>query len=383
MSKANTVVNILNKLSQSDRRIEESADGLLIRSLSDLFFKDSYRKQTQVDASFVKFERLPLVEEVSNQNCVVRGRENPIFTDGAIGKALQMRPQSSLEVPFKFSKRDRLGISFWLSPHNIKPTANASSQAESTFIMPLMNYAYQEFSDITNNFTVQGGFCIYEECLSDNKNIMHILIDSGSGLYEVRTPPYSAGEFSHFYISYGGFATSLNVYINGQIVELESDTPQSPPNSIFVSVETPKFLQINKDAPGPSDRIRKNSGVLDELYIFNEYIPNSSFISKIINSGVEFVLYSDLANVEQIDLVLGFDDPPTVAVSSVASSGSILYAGKTDGKVVKADRSMWQARRDFANKEEIKFIEQRKSSENSEISHVDGSLQTHKSFIRL
>lgn len=357
----------------------------LTRFYSRSRLKSNIQRQNNTNAAFVKFENFPIVDEMSGALCEVLGSENPSFTQGVSGRALKMQPRTGVSVPFRFFSRSRFTLGFWLKPVWLSPSIDRSTGDQRLYRMPIVNYSNISLNQSNDEYEASTGFCVFEECLPNGTNILYIFLDGGDGnsCLMKSISSYSADRFRNFYISYSGSDRKIALFIDGKRVLMDFIQGVQVPLSLLFDSTTPAGVQINTSAIGYSGLVRKNFGSLDEFYIQNEYSSSSEVVARHINFGTEFVLFNNLRNQEQAHMVFAFDDPSSLNATAVHSNGNSLYVGRSDGRLYRGDKLLWQSRIDFSNSDEEKYIRKRLLAKDSQIKVEDGVLKITKGVARL
>ncbi len=334
---------------------------------------------------FFKFEDLPLIDEINDTEMIfTQGADKVFLTEGAFGKGLRLKPLSigRFFVPLP-STLDSFSLGFWLNPINVKPSVEVSTGQIKYYKMALFDKS-NFFLDSSQNVSVitdESSFAVYEECLEDNMNKLYVLLQGVSDKIIVSSSPYVAGTMHYFWISYSGYLSSLKIFIDGLEVTTNNELGTDIPSSLNNDNSVP--FHVNNSAVGYNALIRGNFGLLDELIFTTEYVIDSNILSKHINFGSEYSVYKNLVGLSEISQSFVYDDPTTIDIKAVASNGKNIYAGKSDGNLYKGDRLMWQSRKDFSQKDEIKLIKKNKLSTESIIDSQDGYLKIYKSSIRI
>jgi len=331
----------------------------------------------------IKFESVPFKEELSDQLLQSSGSQYFFIEKSLQGNGARMRPQSSLFLPLLLTKLDEFSFGFWLNPFWISPTISPVTNMPVYYRMSLFdksNYSYSSSSGFVS--PVDGSFSIYEESRDDGFNVMKIHLISFDGKeIVVETESYESNKFHHFWIAYYGLSRKLNVYIDGKLVKLISEDGLPIPESL--NNNSSVYFHINNSAIGYGSLLRHNAGFIDELVFISQFIANSKTISDIINLGVEYVVDQKLLYQGLVNNCFVFDDPTSLGVTSVLSNGKNFYAGRSDGSLFKGDRTMWQVRRDFSNREEINSVKKKIFDENSVVNIESGSLKLFKASVRI
>jgi hypothetical protein len=357
------------------------------RSISASQIQESIVRRTTNSPLFVKFENLPIRDEINKRIAFVSGLQNPVFTDGVSGNAMQMRPRSEVEIPVSIRNKTEFTLSFWLRPAWLQPTLNLEgSQDFSFYRMPLINFSNISLNASSDFYEASGGFSIFEESIEGNRNQLYVMLDSGQTGEQIvlrATTPYDAGNFHHIYISYKGASGLVNIFIDGKRSDFKTVTGSSIPAFLGFETIPTVSLEINSKAPGFSGLVRQNFGTIDELYFVDQYDGSSESVARHINFGTEYVALGGLSKQDQSVAMFAFDDPTSLSLTSVLGNGTNIYAGRSDGRVYRGDRLLWRSRRDFSNQEELNFISKKLLTEEAEVSIEDGALKIDKGSVRL
>lgn len=332
---------------------------------------------------FMKFDSLPLTDEISGQNIEISNEQSPFIEESVIGNGLRMRPKSTISSPLLLTNPAEFTIGFWLRPSWISPTVSPLTNLPVYYRMALLDKSNYSYSNSTGFVSaVDATFSVYEESREDGFNVMTILLQSRTGLQSTfQTKPYLTDKMHHFWISYYGPSRSLYVHLDGVLVDLFSEDGFPVPVSLNTSALV-KF-HINSSAVGYGSLIRNNGGLLDEVVFSNQFIVDSNVISKVINYGVEHAIDKSLLYKEFVNESFIFDDPTALGVTSVLSNGKNFYAGRNDGSLFKGDRTMWQVKRDFSVEDESKFVKKNIFASDSIVTIEKGSLKIFKASVRI
>lgn len=331
---------------------------------------------------FIKFDSVPIIDEITGKYLQLIGEKFPFIESYENGKGIRLRPKSSISLPLLLSNNTEFSLGFWIKSSWISPTVSSVTGLPVYYRMSLFDKSEFQYSSSTGFITSNNGsFVIYEESREDGFNVMKILL-TGEDRRQivVETEKYETGKLHHFWISYYGPGRRLDVYINGTRAVLYSEDGLPIPNSINISSS---YFNINKSAVGYSSLLRDNFGFIDELVFIEKYIVDEKSISNIINLGVEYIIDKSLLYKDIISNCFSFDDPTVLGVTCVLSNGKNFYAGRNDGVVFKGDRLMWQSRKDFINKDEIKYMKKNVFSADSVIGFQEGALKLYKASVRI
>lgn len=360
----------------------QSAATATISSVDKKWAKELYGSSVKF---FFKFESLPIVDNVTGRRAVIdvsSSAGRPFLEDGAFGQALRMRPQSVIQYNTTMpSSLAEFSLGFWLKSVNIEPSVNVSTGDLNYYRLALLDKStFEADGDDIISVEEDETFVLYEECLSDSKNRLRIhLRDTDSNEYEFVTQEYSTGEFHHFWITYNGSGGIFSVYIDGKLAEFSVD--DTVPAELQVNMSVP--FHLNKSSLGYGGLLRGNFGLIDELVFQTDFIQSGEILARHINYGSEYALDNSLLYREETNQAFAYDDPTTIDIVSVCSNGTNVYAGRTDGKLLKGDRTMWRVRRDFANRDEIRFVKKNILASDYIASVEDGALKLFKASVRI
>jgi len=332
---------------------------------------------------FFKFESFPLRDELGSVTMQNVGSDTPLIVNGAYGNAFQLRPATTLSFPFALKDKKQLSIGFWWTPVNMKPGINPNTGLNAYFRTPVISKASFAFDLGSGLVSAQDStFVIYEESREDNQNVMHILLESITGDQVVlESEAYEAGLNHYFWFTFNGAASQAKLFIDGKEVELEIIEGTSLPLTLNQTNSTQ--VEINNSAVGQNGLLRNTYAVIDELYMEDKYIADSFKIARHINFGSEYELDAQLRNRDRVYTGFAFDDPTAINITAVYSNGTNIYAGRTDGRVFKGDRLLWRSRKDFANRDELNYVQTKFLSTESSVSIDDGALRVSKSNVRI
>lgn len=360
----------------------DSVSNISVSSIDKKWARERYGSSTKF---FFKFESSPIQDNVTGRKALVISPDSanrPFLEPGAFGQALRMRPQSV--VQYNVSMPDSLkefSLGFWLQPVHVSPSVNSVTGELNYYRLALIDKAsFIESGEEMAAEETDQSFVIYEECRDNGKNTLTIqLRGTDNNKYEFVSEEYSTGEFHYFWITFNGTASIFSIYIDGKKARL--DTTDSVPEEILVNMSVP--FHINKSAFGYRGLLRGNFGLLDELIFQTEYAEDGNILSRHINYGSENVVNDELLYREETFQVFAYDDPTTVDIKTVCSNGTNIYAGRSDGKLFKGDRTMWEVSRNFSNRDEIGFVKKNILSDNYIIDVSGGALKISKASIRI
>lgn len=332
---------------------------------------------------FISCDQIPLIDEISGQVLQNLGDIALSLTPGPHGNAIKLQPRNKLSLPLLLNSVTEFSLGFWLKPSFIEPNISTVTGLPIYYQMSLFDKAQFSYSS-TNGYTsiADGSFVFYEECREDGFNVLKIVL-VGADLREtnLETDRYQAGIYHHFWITYYGPSRKLQVFIDGKLVGLFSNDGYQIPNSLRDNSVIP--FSINNSAVGFSSLLRNNSGAIDEVVFFNNFMIDIEKIATIINSGAKYVIDQSLLYRSNAHNCFAFDDPTALGITAVLSNGKNFYVGRNDGTIFKGDRTLWQVRRDFSDTHEFKYVKRSIMSTESEIKVENGALKLFKGSVRI
>ena len=360
---------------------------LSVSSVDKKWAKELYGSSAKF---FFKFESSPIVDNITGRRASVIADSSagrPYLEDGAFGKALRLRPESVVQYNTSMpTSLEEFSLGFWLMPVSVKPAVSSLSNDMVYYRLALLDKCTFERNGSDEVVAVDDdqSFVFYEECQENNNNkLLFQFIDEDGDKYDFETETYSVGEFHHFWITYNGPGSICSVYIDGKKTRLNDseDSDIAVPVSIPVNLSIP--FHINKSALGSAGLVRGNFGLIDEVLFTTECVQDGDIIARHINYGSEYAINSELSHREEVHQAFAYDDPTTIDIKSICSNGEHVYAGRSDGRLLRGDRTMWQVRRDFSNRDEIKFVRKNILGANHIVDVEDGALKIFKASVRI
>jgi hypothetical protein len=344
-------------------------------------------KKYSIDTSaklYLTFDEKKPINQINDQVLEYASLSNINFVQSPHGSALQLQPSQKFSTTIDSPFTDQFTFGFWLKSTHIQPSVNTLTGLPIYFRTALFDKANFQYSNVSQYVSATDAtFVIYEESREDNFNVLKILLISSSldEIY-VETEKYATDKYHHFWIAYYGPTRTLDVYIDGEIASLYSESGAQIPSSVNNNVAT-KF-NINNSAVGYTSVLRNNSGCIDEVVFYDRYVSDNKLISKVINYGANYIIDFSKSYEEIVHECFLFDDPTCLGIKCMAITGKTIYVGRNDGVLFKGDRSMWQSRKDFGNQKEIDSLQKYITNvETSKITTVAGNLEIASASVRV
>lgn len=322
------------------------------------------------------FDALPLTDPVGS-TVVTTGTAT--LADGVFGSALSLNGVRVSSSPFTIT--NKLGIGFWLKPKNqglAHDPVNLDAEPLCQAVIAQGDVNYSAGSFVANSPT----FIVYEETQEDNQNKLVVILDGLDGssnpvTRKVVSTAYDCDEWHHFFINYDGATTTLTIYID-LVVDAGTATG-TVPTTLNASLED---FRINTVAIGKNYQCVQNTGYMDDLVIFNA-TKTATQVQRLANRGALYVADSSYTSIEEIHQGFIVDDPSTIQITSVFANRGNIYIGRTDGKLLRGVRSLWESRHEFADERELDFLTVVTKTADNNSSVTDGVLKLKNEVIRI
>jgi hypothetical protein len=325
--------------------------------------------------SYLDFDALPLEDAIGNTVSVSSGSAE--LVPAIFGNGYQMQSGQYLDLTPTFTSGD-FTIGFWLKPTNPGMVTNPTTHIAEALRMPIIS---------KSNFVTSSGswiassqvFQCYEKTRSDGQNEMVVVLDGLTAgflpaITTVTTQPYSVDKFHHFAINYNTSTDQLTIYVD---LVLDSTTA-----AVAFLSSTSAPMRVNYLCQGAVYAVARNQGVLDDLFVVNANLTLVD-LKRIANMGAPYWADDDLDDIEETHQAILFDDPSTVQITSVFANRGNLYVGRTDGKLVRGVRSLWESRKEFSDERELEHVEVVKKSADTDVSVTNGVLKLQNEVIRI
>lgn len=326
----------------------------------------------------IPFDSEPIANAVTTQ--FLTSNTTPVMVDGVFGNAWQMPNNDYLQSNDTISPTTALTIGFWLKSVNPGIVTDPNLNISKPLKMPVL--AKSTFTVLTSISAVSTTFLVWEETQDDGTNVLKAKVKGtkNSALAEatITSSPYQVGIFKHFWIVYDGTALSLRLFVD--TIEDFGTIIGTIPSTL--SVNTSK-LTINNNVDGSLWQVTRNQGVIDDLVIFSSAKTTASTIARAANKGALYVADNAYTAVDEIDQAIVFDDPGTAQITSVYSNGGRLYVARSDGKLLRGTKLLWESRREFSNDNEINSLTAVNKGDSGFVRVSLGSLKIQNKIVRV
>jgi hypothetical protein len=321
----------------------------------------------------ITFDASPLFDAATATVLTAVGG-TPTLVDAVYDKGWQMDGAkyaylSAMNVSAAFT------LGFYLKPSNPGMVTNPLNGNTESLLMPVVSRSNFSYSSHTQSATSQQ-FIIYEATQSDGTNKLYVSL-KGATTSLTASNSYTANKWHYFWIVYNGATPSCTIYID--LVNQTAGTTGTIPASLSASSAP---FAINWAAPGSDYQLARNLGTIDDLVGFTS-VQNTTTMARAAQYGALYVADSDYANREEIDNGLVFDDAETVQINAIANNKGRLYVARSDGRLLRGSRTLWQSRNDFNTQElldTLNFV----TKEAADSLHLDsGELHIHNEIVKL
>jgi hypothetical protein len=317
------------------------------------------------------FDNLPITDPVGSTIAVTG---SPSLSNGIHGSSLEMKGIKASCPAFSFT--NKLSFGFWLQPVNPGLASNGQPLNMAVIAQGPVTYSSGQF--IANSPT----FIVYEQTQNDGTNKLVILLSGQTGLFvpvsiKITSSAYTTGVFHHFFLNYDGASGTAKLYI-----DLAEDLATVRTGTVPTTLNSSTTFTLNKITEGYTYQSVENEGAIDDLVIFNKVITLSE-IQRVANMGALFVADTSYSNVEEIYQGFIVDDPSTVQITSVFANRGNIYVGRTDGKLLRGVRSLWESRHEFSDNRELNTVTVISKTDDNNLSVNDGILKLQNEVIRI
>lgn len=268
----------------------------------------------------------------------------------------------------------QFSISFWwYSPGPVGYTRHSITRNLTSKVIPILaqaeSYTFDD-EELVSDGT--GEFIISEVAASQTQNAIKLELCSNNNnpTHEYFSHAYDPG-LRHILISYdtildsAGDSSVIRIYVDGKMAYEQ----QGPTADIGDTVSN---LYINKVYHGYTNHKSFQSGsYISELIIRN--IPaKDRDAENIFNWGYKSITDSDKINNIYSYFGFGFDQPSTVTTNQIYSDGGDIYVARSDGKILKGFRPIWDNEFTYKNQSSIDILSSDKPENISKVSSGAG-----------
>jgi hypothetical protein len=292
-----------------------------------------------------------------------------------------MSDTTKIQSTDTISPTTELTIGFWLKSTHPGMVTNPGDNSTKSLKMPVLSKA--TFSVTTNIAVSSYTFLVWEETQSNGKNVLKVKIKGTKNFVlaeaTLTSSEYEVGEFKHYWIVYKGSTSTFDLYVD-TILDSGATTSGTVPTSLSVNVST---LAVNDNISGELWEVARNKGVIDDLVIFSSAKTSGSTITRAANKGAVYVADSTYVDIEEIDNAIVFDDPGTAQISAIHVNRGRIYVARTDGKLLRGTKLLWESRREFGNNAELDSLTTVSKNSSGFVRVSAGSLKIQDNIVRV
>lgn len=325
------------------------------------------------------FDDFPVLETGSSEDIVVVGDSPISLVPGKFKNGIQLISDNFYTFPvgsryesFKFN----VTFGFWL--YSVSKRSKVLDGSSISASMPVFDISNTSVNGL--NFNVNGGMIlVYEKCVFDNFNQLQIcLVGSDGSTYEFESELFETGRFNNFIIAINMEIDEIKLFINGVETVISSINGAGLPGSLGTNGSF--NLNINKNIIGETVEFEKNSGILDDLFIINEYVTENYLIKKIISNGFKKSIndISSSFNEFNFNAKISFNqeikiNPPVTCLDVFNTD---IIAGTQDGLLLKGESNFWNKKINLGSTRSLNDIKIFKVAidSSSSSSNLDGHL---------
>ena len=327
----------------------------------------------------LRFNTSSIFEEVSQTNVAVLV-DNTIPLVSASVYLMQdnqyLLGTGNLSNGYNLDISNAFTIGFWLYPSH--PGLASVGGSLLSIEMPLLHFTNDENVSGASTTVVE----ITEHTQESGNNSLRIVENSG---YSAFSEEYTPEKWHYFWVSHS--QNSLRIFIDGieQTLQNEGEVysgklyGDDPSGSGIFS-----NLYVNHSLNDYSFTVAKNTGIIDDIFVFNISNTNETTIQRSINDGVEYIVDDNFTIIDIDKFSVYFNDPETINITSLIDDLSYVFVGRNDGKILRGSPLFWESRKSFFNPDEYEEIGLSPNVSDDTTSGLrDGFLQLINTTIRL
>lgn len=299
-----------------------------------------------------------VIDVISNQVANISGSPTLSVVDAEYGTGAIVASNQivSIRNTSVFSKLINKGsISFWskcpfLGSNKSVPIVGIGSSTYKP------NFADPQSGMIYFYFKPDVGF-------NEGEARMHVsMVDPDGVVNSFSCGPVEIFTAHHYIFSFNLVDGIISMYIDGQVVDLESEASSVVPSSL--NHDASHDLVINKFASIPFSGLKSGSFEISDIMIYSDFISDISDIAFIINSGSFQFLRRKTGQLQgELPNIL----PPAIAqefnrgrINSAVNGNFGVLAGTDDGTILIGSEKIWQRKISFGNPVEVENIKFKK-----------------------
>lgn len=262
---------------------------------------------------------------------------------------IKFEESKSYSASNSYSYSDDWTFSFWWnSPGLIGFTRHVTTRSLESKVAPI--FAVGNSSSSNNNTILSNTtFVLTEAGYSKSKNAIRVYLSkNGIDVSHVITSKSYAAGLHYVLITYIRSQGRFRIDIDGEIGILHS----APTTSLRKTGE----LRINDIVPGPiAHKVTQTGGYLFDL-VFTTFAATDNESLKAFRYGYEHISEETLFDARFSYFGIAYSQPSTVSTSHIFVDGGNIFAARTNGKIVKGARPIWDKEFNYPNTKSIALL---------------------------
>jgi hypothetical protein len=245
-----------------------------------------------------------------------------------------------------------MGMGFWwLSPGTIGYVQHSTTRLKTPVISPIVAKA-QSIASAGEEVVTSGEFIVIETAASESQNRIRLaLCGAGTNPTEfVDSEAYTPG-LHHVFVHY---------VTDGTLNRARVDIDGTPGIEQIVSADlaaTAAPIQINSVAFGPTSHTRSQTGgLLSHLVLLNRNCLDTDESTRMFLFGPEYIVDDDYLGRSFTHLGVSYPQPSTVTTTQLYVQGGNVYATRSDGKILKGARPIWDTEHDYEDENSLDYL---------------------------
>jgi len=284
---------------------------------------------------------------------------------------LKFEENKSYSVNNSFNYPDGWTVAFWWnSPRLVGFTAHATTKELEPKVAPI--FAIGNPTESSSQTTLSDATIVITEIgYSKTQNAIRVYLMDPNGTdiaHVITSEPYSSG-LRHVLATYIKSQGRFRIDIDGKTGILHS-----APDSTS-SLQQVGDFRINDVVPGYlAHKTTQTGGYLfDLLFTIVESLDNESL--KAFRYGYEHITFDTLSDTRFEYFGIAYSQPDTVSTSHIFVDGGNIYAARSNGKIVKGARPIWDKEFNYENTQAVAQLE---ISQTDPVADADDYLRTVK-----
>ncbi len=269
-----------------------------------------------------------------------------------------------------YAYSDSWTISFWWrSPGLVGFTRHVNTRELESKVAPLFAIGNSQKTASKTNIS-NASVILTEIGDSKTKNAVRAYVITGGNTvsHVITSKPYSAPGLHHILVTYIRTQQRFRIDIDG-----ETGILHSAPGA---NLQRTGKLRINDIVPGfLAHKTTQTGGYMFDL-LFTTYASTDNESLKMFRYGYEHITEETLFDARFAYFGLAYSQPSTVSTSHIFVDGGNIFAARSDGRIVKGARPVWDKEANYPNTQSVALLNTSKTDdENRTIEWTTGGLK--------